>query len=103
MAERKILSVEELNGLSNHLNRLVGYIDQTTTDMRTVINSFNNESIVNSFYASGNYGSDVETKLTGILSALEKYTNVISSGEDSLIAQTQKYIERQIELVENGK
>lgn len=78
-------------------------IDNTDDDLKIVINSFNNEQIVNSFYASGNYGSDVKTKLETILNAIIKYRDVISSENDGLIAQTKKYAERQISLLEDGK
>ena len=99
----KILSREELEDIRSSVDALANGLNDTVDDLNVTINSFNNEQIVNSFYASGNYGTGVKEKLERIKNAVIKYRDVITNENDGLVVQTKKYVDRQISLVDEGK
>ncbi len=98
----RILTNNELSAMKSDVQTMRKYIQQETSDLKYVITAFNDEEIINSFYASGNFGAQEEAELERILKAFTQYNNAIS-GDGGLLAVTEQYINRQIELNTNGK
>ena len=99
----KILSESELERISDYVNGVESVTNRTLSQIEVVLKSFNNEEIVNSFYASGKFGIKEKERLEQVSKAIKRYQDVINGGEDSLIPQTRSYIKRQQELLRNGK
>lgn len=93
----KILSTSELESMSKNLTTMSEGVNNYIKKTQQVINSFNDQSIVQSFYSSGKFGTKEKERLTKIANALQKYWEVVANGEDSMISQTQKYISRAME------
>ena len=84
MAAGKILNDEDLEVMTRQLNiisrAIEGYYNNTTT----VINSFNNEAIVQSFYSSGKFGQEKQNQLKNITEAVKKYWDKSMCDEHAL-------------------
>ena len=98
----KILSTSELEEMKKNLSLLSDSVDNYIRKTQQVISTFNDQNIVQSFYSSGKFGTEQRQKLEKIGTALQKYWNVINGGEDSMIGQTNKYIEMSLENVSGG-
>ena len=98
----RILSASELEEMKKNLNLLSDSVDNYIRKTQQVISTFNDQNIVQSFYSSGKFGTEQRQKLEKIGTALQKYWNVINGGEDSMIGQTNKYIEMSLENVSGG-
>ena len=72
-------------------------------DIQIILNSFNNQSIVESFYSSGDFGQDQRERLSELEKALRDYMAVICEGEESLVSQTLSFFDRYEELLRSGK
>lgn len=93
----RILSTNEVENMSKNLQTISEAVNNYISNAQKVINSFNEQGIVQSFYASGKFGTKEKEKLTKIANALQKYWEVVGNGEDSMISQTQKYLSRVME------
>ncbi len=102
MAAGKILNDEDLEVMTRQLNiisrAIEGYYNNTTT----VINSFNNEAIVQSFYSSGKFGQEKQNQLKNITEAVKKYWDLISNADYCLISQTKKFIDSSTTRLSEG-
>ena len=94
----KILNLEQLKHLEEQLASINSYMVKSEIEISNIINSFDSESIVQQFYASGKYGSDVKERLEQIRIVMNQYYKLVSDGPDSLVSQTKKYVSNQIEL-----
>ena len=72
----KILNSEELHEIETRVERVERLTTQSLESIKTIINSFSNEEIVQSFYASGKYGVKEQEKLQQILDSITKYTDL---------------------------
>ncbi len=98
----KILSEQEIESMQESVKALSSSVEASKQACETVIKSFTNEAIVESFYASGKYGKEEQEEIEKILNAVNKYYNVISS-DGGLIAQTNNYLSTQLSLLQSGK
>ncbi len=99
---RKILSIEELEAIRNSLKVIRDSSDNYLLSIQTVINSFDNQDVVQSFYSSGKFGQAQKERLQEIYKAVQDYTDVITSAH-GLIYETTRYTWEQQELREQGK
>ena len=98
----KILSAEDISTMLDTVNSISECTENAASACETVVNSFTNEAIVQSFYASGAYGEKEQTSIEQILSAVKKYYGVINA-EGGLIAQTKTFLNTQLSLLETGQ
>ncbi len=82
-AAGNILDISRLQSIKGKANNIRESFDQLVTYMNQIVKSYDNEEIVNSFYASGNFGGLNKEKLTLTLQALNDYreaaNNLVSS------------------------
>lgn len=100
MVNRKIFSTEECDELIGYLNDFDKNVVECCDDIKKAISIFNNNSTVQSLYASGRFGKGMEEKLAEVESAVRRYYEVISA-ESGLISSTKLIIAKQRELLEN--
>ncbi len=98
----KILSEQEIESMQSSVKSLASSVEDSKKACETVINSFTNEAIVESFYASGKYGKKEKEEIEKILNAVNKYYGVIAA-DGGLIAQTNSYLSTQLSLLQSGK
>lgn len=70
-----ILNADEINNASGNVTDFSRYVEETKTNLQTVITLFESEPSVQSFYVSGNFGNRERDNLRGIVSAIVKYEN----------------------------
>ena len=97
-----IMSYDDYVSAMKSLDTFKHSLEKTITDCKTVIDSFSNEAIVNSFYKSGKFGNKEKVRMEEIYAAITKYYGVLDNGEDSLIYQTKSFINKQLSLLETG-
>ncbi len=97
----KILKERDIDDLEKHVNSFKLDVDNALEACTTVIKSFSNMAVVESFFASGKYGQSEKEEMEKIYNAIQKYSDVINA-DDGLIAQTKSYIETQRSLVQSG-
>ena len=103
MEESTLLNYNTLVEMEQTLNSFTKNFDEVVDAMTYVINSFNNQEIVEKFYSTGTFGENQKQRLLEVSKALQEYKEVISNGEESLVKKTQNYISTLFGLVENGK
>ncbi len=97
----RIISREEAAEIRSNVAAFQTAVYNTTNAAVKVIESFSNEKVVDSFFASGNYGQKEKELMEKILKGVNEYNEAIS-GADGLIVQTLKYLDTHTELVESG-
>jgi hypothetical protein len=75
-------------------------IESLLSNFGTVINSFNNQSIVDSFYKSGNFGASNKEELEKLATGMREYINILS-GDSGLIAETINYCNNKAATLNN--
>lgn len=94
----KMLTIENLKLIEEKLTAMNNNSTMFSKNINDIVRMFGNESIVKSFYASGKYGSSIETRLLEINEAVNEYFRTLSDGADSLIGGTKIYVADQIDL-----
>lgn len=69
--------------------------------LKEIINSFENNEIVQSLYASGRFGEQEKEKIMAIQKGVEKYYAILNEA-DGLFPRTSKFLEEQRYLNEKG-
>lgn len=98
----RILNESDLTFIREQADLYAKHFNEYATHAEKLVNQFNNDPAVQAFYASGNFGNKQREKLSEIVKAIRKYLNVVSEGPDSLVEQTKKYVDRQMELNHSG-
>lgn len=97
----KIQSIADVENMMNSLEQFSDSIKYYFDEFNTSINKFNNNDIVQSFYASGPFGREKEQTLISLKVALEKYYNIINNDSGALIPITKTLLTKQKDLL-NG-
>ena len=97
---QKILSADDIAYIKRELGDFNETISYCIGCIETITNSFDNEVVVESFYASGKFGKEKQEQVMKLRDALIKYRNVLS---DTLVSETNAYLQRQLNLVNDGK
>jgi len=98
----KILSVNECGRLDEELKLIEKHINNYCSDLEKAINVFNNDPIVQSFYASGGFGKGMEAKLAEVKTAIQKYNEIICA-DKGLYTVTNLILSKQLELLSSEK
>ena len=95
----KILNISDYQSVEENIKQMNARLEEFKTDITEAINVFENNQIVQEFYASGKYGTGIKERLEQIKLSVSKYVDAISNGNDSLVMQTRKYIAEQMKLL----
>lgn len=88
----RILSNEELYEIETRVEKFGDSIIDYASSIEKVIELFNDNQVVQSFYAAGSFGDEKKQKLMEISRALRDYANDMAINERSLVAETKRYI-----------
>ena len=94
----KILSKYDITRIYEHINGIGRNVKAYTDDLTVLINSFSNKEIVESFYASGNYGQETKAELEKYLRTIERYMQSILK----LVSVTKDFCAEQSALNDKG-
>ena len=97
MSER-ILSVTDCNNIMDNLGQFGNAVLEYFEQIEDSLNLFNANELVQSFYASGNFGREMEEELNKIKTALRKYYDSLVDG-NGLVSVSKKVVQSQIELL----
>ena len=92
MMMMRILSNEELYEIETRVDKFGDSIIDYATTIEKVIELFNDDQVVQSFYMAGSFGDEKKQKLMEISLALREYANDMARNERSLVAETKRYI-----------
>ena len=91
----KILSAIDCIEILEDLKKIDERCDNFMTNFDSGIKKFEACSIVQSFYASGEFGREKEERIKQIRTELEKFFDAINRESTSLIPRTKRIIEEQ--------
>ena len=95
----EILKVEDYEYLEECIAGINSFALEFSEAIDKAIDLFNNKTIVQEFYESGKYGTNIQERLQYIKNVVNEYCDAITTGENSLCVQTKKYITQQIDLL----
>ena len=99
---QKVLQAEDVQKIKDCVDSLAKGISEYQQRMTTVINSFNKEGIVQSFYEVGNFGMAQKEKMQKLLAAINEFYELMNK-EKGLIAGTKEYADSARRINETGK
>lgn len=94
----KILSTVECEKILENISLFERSVREYSNNINKSIKTFNNNEIVQSFYASGNLGREMEEEIKKLETALTRYFDNISD-RNGLIGITKTVINDQKELL----
>ena len=95
----RILSVSDYEEIKEYLTEINNHMVEFQNDIDNAINVFETNEVVQEFYASGKYGTGIKERLQKVKDVVAEYMTAISSGDASLVVQTQKYVSEQLNLL----
>ena len=98
----RILDAKTCDEAIRTIREMSEYAQEFFDSYENGLKAFNSNSIVQSFYASGNYGKYNQERIEKVMSALSKYMETISNGPGSLCDETRKFLEKQESLLNSG-
>lgn len=90
----KLLNGSDYKFIKDKIQEMDADLSDYISNMNYVINSFNNKSIVESFYNSGKFGEDTKNRLIQLKNALIKFDEVTKD----VIIKTNNYLDEQAKL-----
>ena len=93
------MSVKDLANIEARLDEFNRRVINYSNRLNEAIKLFESESVAQSFFESGNFGQERREILKRIKTSLDDFANSISFGHDSLVSQTQAYIDQQRNLL----
>ena len=96
----KILSVQEYQNIKSDISTANKEMNDYFTTFNSALEKIQNSDIVNSFYASGPLGKEMEDKMVKLKNALKNYMDIINADANSLIPYTISTVDSQIELLQ---
>ena len=100
MANDKVLSNQEIDYIEKVLNIGESKLEDGIAHITDLINQFENEPIVQSFFVAGNFGKAEQEKFIKIKSILDREKNNVC---DNLIPATKNYLKKHKNLNESGE
>lgn len=97
-----ILSEEELQDILNDLSRISKEIAEEKEKIDIIINNFESNPVVESFYASGNFGKSNQETLQELKSYITEYESSINGG-GGLVETTKSFVQNQLSRVQGGQ
>lgn len=95
----KILSNDDIERIEFLLSVGNSDISRAVESLTTMISSFENEEIVNTFFKAGNFGKEEQEKMIRLKEIISRELSNIS---ETLIPATNRFLERQRQLNESG-
>ena len=96
----KILSVQEYQNIKSDISTANKEMNDYFTTFNSALEKIQNSDIVNSFYASGPLGKEMEDEMVKLKNALKNYMDIINADANSLIPYTISTVDNQIELLQ---
>ena len=97
----KIMDVKTIQDDKTYLKYIKANLSETKENLELIINKFESDPTVQSFYESGNFGKDNQERLTSLRNGIIKYEQSIN-GDGALIPITETFLEEQEQRLEHG-
>ena len=97
----KIMDVKTIQDDKNYLKHIKTNLSETKENLELIINKFESDPTVQSFYESGNFGKANQEILTSLRNGIIKYEQSIN-GDGALIPITETFLEEQEQRLEHG-
>ena len=94
-----VISINDIQRIRSQIATLDRAIETYVGDLTTIINSFSNKEIVESFFKSGNFGEETKMKLEKVKGAISSYKLSING----VVSSTNKFLNVQEELNNKGR
>lgn len=94
----RILSESDIREMQEYMASFQKNVKDYYEQMQDSINVFNNNAIVQSFYASGNFGKEMEEELLKIKQGIQRYYEALIDG-NGLVPVTQRVMDSHLELL----
>lgn len=96
-----ILNEDDLSEISSDIHYIEQYLQRGIDSLIFVIDNFESNPVVQSFYESGNFGKENQQALIRIKELCEQYIKSIKS-ESGLIEVTKEFVRDQLRRIEEG-
>ena len=96
----KVLSVNDYQNIKSDISTANKEMNDYFTTFNSALEKIQNSDIVNSFYASGPLGKEMEDEMVKLKNALKEYMDTINADANSLIPYTISTVDSQIELLQ---
>lgn len=90
--ENKKPILEEADYLNEQVNLFIQNKKEYSNTIKEMLNLFENQDIVQSFFISGNFGKQQVDKISDIYNMLQKYDDEVFNNDDSLVLQTKQFL-----------
>ena len=98
----KIMDIKTIQDDQARLQRISEDITEAKANLDLIINKFESDPTVQSFYVSGNFGKESQERLIKLRDGLAKYEASIN-GDGALVPITKSFLDKQEERVNNGE
>lgn len=95
----EILNVSDYESVEKNLAIMNGAMAEFESDVKNALNAFETNAMVQEFYSSGKYGTTIAERLETYRNAVNKYVSALSSGDNSLVVNTKRFVSNQIDLL----
>jgi len=96
---REIMGANEYEEVEHHLVKLNGAMVEFETAIKNALNAFETNTMVQEFYSSGKYGTTIAERLRTYRQVVNKYVESLSTGDNSLVVNTKRFVSNQIDLL----
>lgn len=98
----KIMDIKTIQNDKSILNHINQNISEAKANLELIINKFESDPTVQSFYESGNFGKENQERLARLRDGIVKYEQSIN-GSGALVPLTKTFLEEQEERVNGEK
>ena len=96
-----ILNEDDLSSISSEIDYIETYLQREMDCLNFVIDNFESNPVVQSFYESGSFGKENQQALIRIKELYDQYLKSIKS-ESGLIEVTKEFVRDQLRRIEEG-
>ena len=96
-----ILNEDDLNSINSSIENIETMLQQGMDHLNFIIDNFESNPVVQSFYESGSFGKENQQALIRIKELCEQYINSIKS-ESGLIEISREFVRDQLRRIEEG-
>ena len=98
----KVLSELDIEYMERDIDTIEKFINEQQKCLTTIINSFENEEIVQNLYEVGKFGIEQKERLQKIKEGIDEFHTLINR-EGGLVAKTKEFLESAKALNQTGK
>ena len=96
-----ILNEDELNSITSSIENIESNLQKEMDNISFIIDNFESNPVVQSFYESGSFGKENQQALIRIKELCEQYIKSIKS-DSGLIEVTKEFVRDQLRRIEEG-